>query len=372
MCNGWPWHRCCSLAQAAACSANVGHSQQSLLPVWRPQGFYHNLDFLGMSVGEALCLYHNVHSLQELATMDEEEQRTLSDVAAAVGRIFHWPKSALRDEMHRLFDAAKVHAVGSIAQCNISVLDTLTTSATTDLANKNCPTEGAAGADGNIGTWDILSAQGNIQEPMKLEVQETDTTVMKNTVRFTDAFDLGLITEDILNIVLRALCESRDLAAASTDCAAKALLALEGIPIPDAVKHQRASGTRKKGATDRPAQIPGNLVVQHDQHHKVTDAPTAAAVKAAKKVIRDVFKWRAFGEMCGMDSKAAFVKIVSRHNFNSVTYAQLGNGFHHTDEVVPSSCSLLKEPDGDGETEELLGSASSSTAFEAPPGLELR
>jgi hypothetical protein len=331
------------------------------------------LDYLGMSVGEALCLYHNVHSLQEVATLDEKEQDTMFDVVAAVAGLLHWRKAALRDEMHRLFASAKVCAVDTTAQCDIPSLHTLA-NATSGVMEHAHVAEGQVGAHGMIHPLDSLSVNDDVLGPhwQQLEVHETDTAVIKSIAHVKAAFDLDLIAGDILNMVLLALWESSCLAAASTDCAAKALLVMQGVPIPESVKYPKTQGyknKKKKSATNLPVQIPDNQVEQHARHHKETESPAAAAVKAAKKALRDMFKWRAFGEMCGMDSKASFTQIVKRQPLDVNTMAQLGNGFRHTRKS--RNMAKLKETDGSGEFEKCLGFESSSTACGAPPGLEL-
>ncbi len=81
--------------------------------------------------------------------------------------------------------------------------------------------------------------------------------------------------------MLRLLLSSRQLAAASTDCAAKAVKQVEDSPILGAISVPRAKRFRSVNIHD-------NIVKQGDMD--TPPAPMAAvATKAAKKSLRDMF-----------------------------------------------------------------------------------
>ena len=184
------------------------------------------LDYLGMSVGEALCHFHNVHSLEEMSTLLEKERATLVEVVTGVASLLNWRTKAVTDELHAL---ATDSVPGKIASQH-NAYD----------VSAACPGDGEADAQGPSNARDSLSANGNFLRTgahwRLLDVQENATEVIRNMAHVRTALAEGLISEDCIDSVLFALWESRQLAG----CAARAVLAMENIGIPDATPMPRS------------------------------------------------------------------------------------------------------------------------------------
>jgi len=392
------------------------------------------LDYLGMSVGEALCYYHHVHSLKDMTTLNWSEQNALLDVGTAVAALFKWRESAVHQEMRQLFGLAAKGLGASIIGA-----------------------QGNAGSYGPPGEVDdpadtrekddlgpFVNAQGNV--PAKgphwelLQLRDTDPVTSRHMMRLGTAIERNVLAESFVDKVLQVIWESREVAKASTDLAAAALIMMESIQMPKAdgavadadaevgsKPNKRTRARRKPAAHHRQgllglpgdqtdSEAPGPSQQHPGPSHQLpgraaagrsssTGASAAAGpsnqlpepgsklqkpsllqvAKAAKMVVRDVFLWRAAGEMNGFGSRPAFDKIIERFSFITDTRSQVTNGFrrqsenmgikmqkpkrkpHQADEPqLDKPLSIYSETDDDENLDE-----QSQSAIRPPPGLEL-
>lgn len=306
------------------------------------------LDYLSMSVGEALCRYFQADSLTEVATLNWSEQNALLNVGTAVASLFNWRESAVHQEMRQLFMLA---ANGSCAG-NFSDLDASKADALDDTTEKHAsrhPSSAKGNAHAKGPHWNLVSAR------------ETDPAVKRQMTALESAMNYKLISEKCVDKVLYALWESHQLAIASTSSAAVAVAEMDKVFMPSALGDSKQAAQDLPSAfvcglpvelTDSEAAAPaagfgrknqrpvcGLPVEQMDSESAAAAAagpsrkqralPSLLVAKAAKRAVRDVFLWTAAGEMGGFDSRDAFDIILGRCKFSIETRAQLGNGLKH-------------------------------------------
>ena len=284
------------------------------------------LDYLSMSVAEAMCDFYRMNTLQEV----EAEQRKLLDIGAAVSLLLNWRCKAVDADVRRLFEMADHACIG-----NNSVPGNTSSHTIVDYGGLGTTANIAAALPGEGCHWKLL------------DVVNAHTAVMQNMVHVNTTFTSGLISVDCLDNVLLALWNSQKLAAASTHLAAQAVLALEDIEITDAVQRPNIKNRTTHCDSDRPARTADDP----------EDPPKAEAMKAAKKTIRDMFLWRAGSEMFGLESRIAVDQIMKREGLSQLSISQLVNGASHL-EVRPK----VKPPEEPG---------FQCTVTRPPPGLRI-
>lgn len=267
------------------------------------------LEYLAMSVGEVLCRFYDACSLEEVASLNLSEQNALLDVATAMAALFKWRELAVHQEMRQLFlSAAKGSCAGDVSDQRNALscghLNASEADALDDVTKKHASGH-SVGAQGNFPAkgphWDLLC------------FRNTDTEVKQRMVGLRSAMNEKLISEECVDKVLYALWESRALATASTCSAAAAVAQMDNMDMATATRQAAKQTDSEAGAAAAvPRKIPASL-------HEVA--------KAAKKAVRDVFLWRAAGEISGFDSRCAFDVILERYKFSTDARAQLGTGF---------------------------------------------
>ena len=299
------------------------------------------LDYLGMTVGEALCHYHNAFSLKEVATLNTSEQHTLFVLGTALAALFKWRESAVHQELLQLFEiAASGSCAGDVGAHGTARLCPSTgVQAATD--SKECPPGLSSKANflaSKEPHWELLCMRG------------ADTAITRRLEDLGTALSKNLISEEAVDKVLRALLESQQLAAASTCCAATAVMEMDGMVVPPGPPKETKPNAhlrriQKRAAQEHAAQNQPQPVLVRPAEQLDSEAAAAAAdpsaekplspeelenhlaAKAAKRVVRDVFLWRVAGELSGFDSRHRLDAIMEKYRLSVDAKAQLLTGF---------------------------------------------
>jgi hypothetical protein len=275
------------------------------------------LNYLGMTVGEVLCSYHHAFSLEEVATLNAWEQCALLDVGTALAALFKWRASAVHQEMQQLFKmAASGSRTGDVGAQGTALLcpSTGNVQAATDI--EEC-------APGLSSKANFLAQDFLAQDFLAQDFLAKETDVTKRIQDLKNALSMNLISEECVDKVLHALWESRELATASTCCAATAVMEMEAMAMPPPPAAISRSGRR----TCRNRNFAAAAADPSADEAQESPSKEHLAARAAKRFVRDVFLWRTAGELGGFDSRLAMDELIRKYRFSDKSKAQVLNGF---------------------------------------------